>query len=249
MSFKKDTTATPFTLETLDDVKNFEQRLKNYTKRKTGMSLPYSFLENAFKYCQNLDHGGKLFSAVFDIHINCALMYREIIDAGGTWNENFSKAKNNGIPVLKSTINFEKKMDIHRHNTAFIFRYRAMWDKLMGLLVLYFYPDRYDSFVSSQSRKKAFGKIWQDHHFVTPGFLADFAQRLTAFDNTFRTPEAHGTGSLRKWSFTMHSLDETPQIDLIRQWNYFIEIFPIIEKIFLEVSPLPSAEQLAIDQS
>jgi len=40
--------------------------------------------------------------------------------------------------------------------------------------------------------------------------LKDSAAILTAFDNNFRTSEAHGTGVLRKYSFTMASLSENP---------------------------------------
>lgn len=44
-------------------------------------------------------------------------------------------------------------------------------------------------------------------------------KHIAEFDELFRTPEAHGTGNLRNWVFSMAQMHENPQIELIHAWN------------------------------
>lgn len=94
-----------------------------------------------------------------------------------------------------------------------------MWDKLMGLIILIYAPGDYDAFSNAKSKKRTFTKIAQKHGFAESGFLTNLNELLTRFDNTFRTSEAHGTGTLRKYSFSMESMADNPQIELIGFWN------------------------------
>jgi hypothetical protein len=43
--------------------------------------------------------------------------------------------------------------------------------------------------------------------------------QITRFDDVFRTPEAHGAGSVRKWVLSGQSAFDTPQVDLVAYWN------------------------------
>jgi hypothetical protein len=140
--------------------------------------------------------GGKSFAALLDIHINFLLVYCDIHSALGTWSALFSRGQHVGSSVLESEEAFLGKMDIHRYNSSFVFRYRALWDKVMGFFILFFAPARYEEFVGAKSRRQAFKKISAD----ISSFPADFAEQLdeilTKFDGKFRTPEIHGTGPL-----------------------------------------------------
>jgi hypothetical protein len=78
------------------------------------------------------------------------LLYLDSNAVGGTWNQLFSKGKLEGGSVLDSEAKFFGKMDIHRFNTAYVLRYRALWDKLMGLMILIFVPNEYDLFAGAQ---------------------------------------------------------------------------------------------------
>jgi hypothetical protein len=59
---------------------------------------------------------------------------------------------------------------------------------------------------------------------------------ITRFDNTFRTSEAHGTGRLRKYSLSMESMVDNPQIELIGFWNAMNGFIAEIGKKFGNVS-------------
>ena len=83
---------------------------------------------------------------------------------------------------------------------GFVLRYRALWDKIMGLLVVLLVPDRYEAFVKADSLKREFLKV------VGPTLALDVVENSIAmvqeFDDDFRTAEAHGSGRLRKLIYT-----------------------------------------------
>lgn len=192
-----------FKLNSREEVVRFEYLLDSYVKSKAHNALQHISLTKAYDQLQGHENGGRLFSALLDIQINFVLLYLDIIAVGSTWNSQFSKGKLEGGSVLDSEAKFFGKMDIHRFNTSYILRYRAIWDKIMGLIVLEHAPSDYDAFSKSKSKKKTFKKILDKCDQVSPEFIYGVNDLLTNFDHTFRTAEAHGTGSLRKYSFTM----------------------------------------------
>jgi hypothetical protein len=102
--------------------------------------------------------------------------------------------------------------------SSFVLRYRALWDKVLGLLVLLTAPRDYDRFASAKSRKKSFKRIVETS---VPALqpIVGLLVELQRFDDHFRTAEAHGSGTLRKWTFSMHPLHQTPLVDLVGFWN------------------------------
>jgi hypothetical protein len=123
-------------------------------------------------------------------------------------------------------------MDIHRFNTSFVLRYRALWDKVMGLLVLMDAPQYYDQFMKAGSRKKEFIKIAKAQKICEEVFIDELVDLLTTFDNKFRTSEAHGAGVLRKYSFLMESMIDNPQGDLVNYWNRLNQFIANYGKVF-----------------
>lgn len=208
-----------FTLKSREEVARFEELLDSYVVARAQFPLKHISLIDAYDGLQNDTNGGRIFSALLDIHINFLLLYLDSNSVGATWNGYFSRGKLEGGTVLDSQAKFFGKMDIHRFNTAYVLRYRALWDKLMGLIVLMHAPNDYESFIKAKSRKKTFAKLADKHKFAKPEFIEKLNNLLSRFDNTFRTSEAHGTGVLRKYSFTMESMAENPQIELIDFWN------------------------------
>jgi hypothetical protein len=212
-------TAETFTLKSREEVARFEELLDSYVVARAQFSLKHISLTDAYDNLQGDLNGGRIFSALLDIQINFLLLYLDSNSVGATWNGYFSKGKFEGGSVLDSQAKFFGKMDIHRFNTAYVLRYRALWDKLMGLIVLMKAPNDYELFIGAKSRKKTFAKLAEKYKFAKPEFIAKLNDLLSRFDNTFRTSEAHGTGVLRKYSFTMESMAENPQIELIDFWN------------------------------
>jgi hypothetical protein len=102
----------------------------------------------------------------------------------------------------------------------------------MGILVLLYSPKDYGGFVEAKSKKKTFRKIATKTGNIPEGFVNGLEELLTNFDNKFRTAEAHGTGVLRKYSFSMESMDKNPQIELMGYWIVFNDFIIEIAAVF-----------------
>ncbi|WP_419660736.1 hypothetical protein [Desulfosarcina variabilis] len=221
-----------FCLSSTSEVAQFESMLNKYVENQTQNPLNHISLVKVFEQLQSRKDGGRIFTALLDVQINFSLLYLDLIKVGRTWNSFFSKGKLEGGSILDSPVKFFGKMDIHRFSTSYILRYRALWDKVMGLLVMAIIPKKYDHFVTSKSRKKEFKKIFLESNILDEKTLKTIEDLLTQFDNTFRTAEAHGTGRLRKYSLTMESLDKNPQIELIKFWNSINGVIAGLPKMF-----------------
>lgn len=221
-----------FILNNRNEVETFENMLREYIKTRAQYSLSHISLVKAYDKLRTRDDGGKIFAALIDIEINFVLLYCDIHNIGGIWNQKFSKGKLEGGSVLDSKDKFFGKMDIHRFSSSYVLLYRALRDKIMGLLILIFSPERYESFYRSKSKKKSFKRIVEKIPQISPEFITSINDSLTKFDNEFRTPESHGTGSLRKWSFLMESMAENPSIELISFWNMINDMMVKISKLF-----------------
>jgi hypothetical protein len=73
-------------------------------------------------------------------------------------------------------------------------------------------PHRYEDFVTEKSRKRAFRKHMTEVGGLTSQLHDALEKHLTEFDDKFRTAESHGTGALRKWSFLMLPMNQTPGV-------------------------------------
>jgi hypothetical protein len=101
-------------------------------------------------------------------------------------------------------------MDTFRYQFSFIVRYRALWQKFLGIAILRAFPDKYETFMKQTSKKKAFIKIVRDtlgDNEASSRLLQEIMDHLKDFDEDFRTTEIHGTGRIRKWIFTSQTLE------------------------------------------
>lgn len=223
-----------FTLNSREEVRKFESLLDKYVSSKTQFPLQHISLVCAYDMLRGREDGGRVFSALLDIQINFLLIWLDSHAVGATYNQKFSKGKLEGGSVLDSEEKFFGKMEIHRFNSSYVLRYRAIWDKLMGFLILIHAPSEYEKFSSAKSRKRAFRKIALENGIAESDGVTMLENLLTEFDNNFRTAEAHGTGSLRKHSFTMESPDKNPQVELIGYWNAVNGFVSHIGKLFVD---------------
>jgi hypothetical protein len=221
-----------FSLRTRDEVIRFEELLNEYFHSKTTLRFGYVSLVSAYDKLQARSDGGRVFGALVDAYLNFILLTCDVFTVGAFWNENFSSEVLIGGSVLDSQAKFSGKMDIHRFASGYIFRYRALWDKIMGLLVVFFSPDNYERFVASKSRKASFKKIAKNIPQISEEMISEMDAILTRFDSVYRTPEAHGTGSLRKWTFSMESMDKNPQEELFLSWNKMNDAMINVGKLF-----------------
>ena len=200
-----------FRLHNKGEVIAFDELLKEYAEERIGFSINHISLVDAFNKLQSHKNGGKIFTSLLDIQINNVLLLCDMAPIANLWNKLTRENRNKGS-VLDSKENFFDKMDIHRFSTSYVFRYRALWDKIMGLHVLILAPADYDRFVSSNSRKKQFKKIMSRISIFPQKIISEIEKILTDFDKIFRTPEAHATGKLRKSSLSMEPFHKNEQL-------------------------------------
>lgn len=221
-----------FTFNNRQEIEKFENFLEQYITKKAQVYPSHISLVNAYDLLQTRKDGGRIFMALFDLQLTFMLLSCDMHNVLATWNKNFSKGKLEGGTILDSRDKFFGKMEMHRFNSSFVLRYRALWDKIMGFLVLYFKPDEYDKFYKGPSRKKRFKKIAKEIPIITDGFINDIEEIITKFDNMFRTSEAHGSGVLRKWSFTMDLMIDNPLSELVSHDGIANQIMIKIGKLF-----------------
>jgi hypothetical protein len=222
-----------FKLNNREEVHKFEKLLTDYSTENSVREISYLNLLNIYDRLLTHENGENIFTAILDLKINLALLNYDNVAALRAWGGKINNELFSTDSILDSKEMFFQKMDLHRHNNAFIFRYRAVWDKIMGLLVLMHSPKDYERFLGARSRKKTFVKVAKTlPHLFDDESINAVTELLTKFDDEFRTPEAHATGRLRKFSFTI-DIDNNPSEELIIDyWNMLIVALAEIDKNF-----------------
>lgn len=225
-------------IRTEEDVKKLENLLASYTKNHIGSTLPQIDLLKAFKKLHSYDnHGSRIFSALVDLKMNFTLLLIDNFLSGALWNEQYSIKIPDAKNILDYPDLFNKRFEIHRHNANYIPRYRAIWDKVMGILLLIESEEKYNKYNSSKSRKKSFLNLTKDTPFFEKGFVENILKHIQEFDDTFRTSEIHRFGSLRKYSFLQNPLDKKEFIFLRSSWNQVMCIIIDIDKLIEAIKP------------
>ena len=138
---KTTTHLVPFPLGTKAQVEGFEHYLHSYVKARTGFdSLSHFSLVRVHEALLEDTSGGRIFAAMVDLRISLALLEQHTIALG--------RLQNNSIPdgeveaFIDDEASFLARMEIHDHANAFVLRFRSIWDKITGILVLRFEPRR-----------------------------------------------------------------------------------------------------------
>lgn len=235
----KEKMETSFKIESIEEARIFENNLSAYMQSQTGfVSLPYYFnLCDWFSYCKkkNPEIGGQIFTAILDIKINITLLEICKDRAVKAWQEYQSISKNNDLNIISEPNFFKLSLIILENLTTFSFRYRALFDKIFGLIILEKAPNKYDEFRRSRSRKTKFTKIINENNLIESNIVEKLQVLLKQFDKEFRTPEAHGTGSMRKWVLDANefrtNIFDGNRIKIIEFWHDFIEFIFDFDKI------------------
>jgi hypothetical protein len=221
-----------FTLNNLKEVECFQNYLHKYLLDVIGTILPYIDLIKAYNNLGNKSNQhNRLFYALLDLKINFILLTIDEFKSGVKWNNLCSSNSSDERNVLENYSFFYGRLEVHKHYSNFIPRYRAIWDKIMGIIILFDSESKYEQFQHSKSKKKAFSKITSEIQFISKGFSDIVIDSLEKFDNTFRTNEMHNFGSLRKWSFLMISYHKTPILELKNYWNWLLPMLVEIDKM------------------
>jgi hypothetical protein len=105
----------------------------------------------------------------------------------------------------------------------------------MGLIILIFCPNFYKKYDNSNSKKREFRKIAINSGTISCEFANDIHELLEKFDNYFRTPEIHGTGTIRKWSFIEPMVDN-PSFQLMGYWNRLLDVMTKFNEILNDMN-------------
>ncbi|HET6515695.1 MAG TPA: hypothetical protein VFG09_11095 [Thermodesulfovibrionales bacterium] len=162
-----------------------------------------------------IENGDKIFPALFDLQINIVSLLVEV-GVIGDLEHKFEAIKGTVRSLYESHEVFSNRMDAFRHQFSVILRYRAIWDKFMGLIIMRFLPDKYDAYMKAKSKKKDFITITSKVHIDT--LFKPLIDAMMEFDDEFRTTEAHFTGRIRKWTFTSLGIHASPSLRLIHPY-------------------------------
>ncbi|NRQ43809.1 hypothetical protein HRH59_14740 [Rheinheimera sp. YQF-2] len=191
------------------EIQEFEIDLEEFQKREGGP--PFHWLKLSDLWCEDspTDHDKRIFACVLDLRLNVSCLevnLSKIVESANNSN-------------LDTKENIYEAFRCFELNTSYITRYRSIFDKIMGLLVLIIRPEMYDSFSVAKKKKNKFVNIMSliddDHkHFATK-----LSESIALFDNKYRTAEVHGSGSVRKWNFEMIYGPSGNQADMFWSWN------------------------------
>lgn len=148
--------STYFNIKNRTEAEQFDKYLKEYYESNCHFPFhTYLKLIDWFDWCQNCDNGGKIFASIFDIKLNYIFLDLESIKCVHIWG---TRDKNTNI--LNNVNDFKLSVDLLRHLSTYVLKYRALIDKLMGLIFLCYAPEDYDKFRRGESRKTIFKKIF-----------------------------------------------------------------------------------------
>lgn len=239
-----------FKISTRPEAELFEKFLLGVHDRRLQCPGKIIFgLGNIFDVCHKFkrEYGGRVFTAVVDLAISQTNCTCELDDCIKAWNRYFSGENQFGhtpqTAFLDNEMAFEGKLYYHRYLNSFVLKYRAHWDKIMGLHFLVFKYHLYNDFVRAPKKKKMFIKELGDHSLIAKEVVEYVKNDLTLFDENYRTHEAHGTGRLRKFAFTSGpEHPDNPVYDIINsKYGRYTEIAPKIFECIQFFLCLPEA--------
>ena len=191
--------------------------LHKHVEAETHLPFHSLNLTRAFDYCMELgENGGKLFAALLDLKITIAFLFIDAIKYAPDFN---ALNRKDGLNILEDEALFNKKMKMLHHNIDLAVRYRAFYDKLMGIVIMLKQPSMYGYFINKDrktSTKTKFKGIIKGY--IDDECISTLINQVDYLDNNYRTAEVHKTGSMRTWVLTSQDLFLDKQLNLM---NYF----------------------------
>jgi hypothetical protein len=160
----------------------------------------------------NLKIDLRIMGLIRDIRINLIFCYIEYCEA-----QNIRLKMGDEKHIGKNALSYQ------HHLSNFVFRFRALGDKLMRLLVLLFCTvNEFKKYDSSKSRIGIFLGFCDENEQVRR--FSEMAKVFRMFDEQYRTDEAHGMGGcLRKSIVTDEPIGiNDPIMQIGNYWNLFV---------------------------
>ena len=212
--------ATEFKIATRSDAAKFDRLLNQYRLEQHIHEWSFIYLEETFIALEEHQKPAHFFSAFFDVCLQDVALQRDLKIIQDETNREYSGGDTNIEGV------FSPRMERYIAASNAALRLRAMWDKVMGLKILLYCPDKYQNFLEGNSRLKTFKKIvrarkmnpedkqneliinkWNEKLERSIDQLEKIVREI---DNNFRTAEAHMVGRIGKWAFVKQEDEDDP---------------------------------------
>jgi len=219
-----------FTPRSSEAAARLDQLLGEYCRRCGTPLLPHFSLETISKLVRNHPESGRIFDFCVEVQLQVAILQIDLARIGK------SLRRPEATP-LSDEDTFCHKMDVLRMNSDYIFRYRAIWDKVMSVIVLFVAPSEFEKFNKAGSRKVSFLKIAGASQALPSGFVDHILKTTEAFDKRFRTSEVHGSGSARRWVTGELEGWDSIQADMFWASNSLNKVLVALGAVFREPPP------------
>lgn len=221
-----------FSLKNREDVVRFAELIKNYVEEETHLPFHWVDLPRWYDKCMTIeDDGGRLFSAILDLKITFAFVF---IDFYRTI-PGFKAMNIKDSPKILIDANlFKEKMSLLHDNIDMAIRFRTIYDKFMGVLVLLLCPDQYKSYLKAKSRKEHFKKIMCGY--IDPDSLDSIFATISCLDDRYRTAEVHQTGRMRKWVLGGRDCFVDNAVELGGFFNSILSLSDWLDSLLIEES-------------
>jgi hypothetical protein len=213
--------ASEYRISSGEDAELFEQRLKEFciSRRVYMDDLGVS---RAYTYLSATCFDKRCFSAYLEILLQDIALQEDINVICEKINLEHKTPSRDGFT--------ENRMDRYIAASNVAHRIRAMWDKIMGLIVLLEHPKEYQRFANAKSRSATFKKIRKKHIENYRGHLDEVVEYLTSnlarivenidiINDNYRTSEAHSVGRILKWAFAKQTDDDDPFEFMVEAYN------------------------------
>jgi hypothetical protein len=203
-----------FKVNSAQEARQFDEFLVEYQESKKASAITHISLEQVFTVIKGHPEEGRLVAYFIELQLQLALLNCDICEIADLVNQK------KHFHTLLEKDSFSHRVSLLRANSDFIFRYRAIWDKIMGIFILLHVPNQYENFIDAKSRKKKFKEFAKATDLIHQSFVDHVINTTELFDERYRTNEVHGSGSARKWSSGhLRDSDGSEQLDMFGAWN------------------------------
>lgn len=217
-------------LRTRDDWQRFDERLTQIASAN-GNALALGAI---WPKVIHLSDAGRILTATMDVKLAYVAAIKDSMEFMGAYNHSIVNTESTAEQVLSDPDVFAARYHMYRMVTGAVLRFRALWDKVMGLWVLLVAPEQYHKYLRADSRKGYFAEkiapTIMEHDFVR------ILQVIADIDNRYRTPEAHGHGTVRKFIFLDHDHVRDRIHDIGGLHNIMVEAIAMIDDHIAKLS-------------
>lgn len=228
-----------YKINSKQSAEEFERKLRIYCEARK-IRLDSLGLSEAYLYLTMPCFDHRCFSAYLDLCLQDIALQQDI---------NILWTKTNCEVLALTTDGFsENRMDRYIASSNAAHRIRAMWDKIMGFIILLEHPASYEEFVNSKSRLSAFKRVhakWiracsnESEELISflSGKVDRISDNVTSISDNFRTSEAHSVGRLSKWAFAKQVDEDDPFEIMVDNYNEVRDhMYSLVTSIYFKVA-------------